>query len=170
MTPLEGLQLAAVVTAIMLLGWTALIGIPELVARIRERRAAKAPRIDWSADHNFVGRTPEQQFALTEAQLRDELRLAWQTAGERLDHIAVLNRRVAVLEQQLAAKERLRARYLRLLRAERARTRFLFDARAERRFPSQEALKAVVLELPRQQHLRLVPPLVARAWDDAAVA
>jgi hypothetical protein len=68
--------------------------------------------------------------------------------------------------------DRLRARYLRLLRVERARLRYMLgDVMDAPRRPRKLSLVEVRLDLPgTRRHLSLVPPLKAREWRLALAA
>lgn len=64
--------------------------------------------------------------------------------------------------------DRLRNRYLRLLRVERARLAyFMGDVMDAPRRPTKAKLAAVILDMPRGGHLRLVKPTVANGWAAA---
>jgi hypothetical protein len=65
-------------------------------------------------------------------------------------------------------KDRLRGRYLRLLRAERARLAYFFSEVMDApRRPTKARLAAVILDMPRGGHLRLVKPTMANGWAAA---
>lgn len=64
--------------------------------------------------------------------------------------------------------ERLRARYLRLLRVERARLHYMLgDVMDAPRRPRKLSLVGVQVEVGKR-HLQLVPPIKAREWREAA--
>lgn len=72
---------------------------------------------------------------------------------------------VARLRELVQKKDRLRARYLRLLRGERARLRYMLgDVMDAPRRPRKLQLVTVKLDMPHHRKLALVTPLKAREW------